>query len=156
MDPIEWLRARLARFPTPEQGELLKAITAFALLWSFFEATTLGTWATADRITQRVGEWNDGHPFQIDAFTDRLQYFSDRYCPDGNWDSRYDIVVRLSDENRALVQRVLERRTDDPVECISAIMLVVLRIRNNLFHGPKMNWGFDDRRTISFTPILRS
>jgi hypothetical protein len=145
MNPITWLRERLPHFPTPEQRELLTSIRDFALLWSFFEATVLATWATADRITQRVGEWNDRAPFQIDAFADRLLYFRDRYCPNGAWDDRYDILVRLNEEHRVLVQRVLERRTEDPVECVSAILLIVLRYRNNLFHGPKMNWGFDDQ-----------
>ena len=100
MDPIAWLRQRLAHFPTPEQRELLKAITDFALLWSFFEATVLATWATPDRITQRVGAWNGQAPFQIGAFADRLRYFRDRYRPNGNWDGRYDILVLLSEEHR--------------------------------------------------------
>jgi hypothetical protein len=45
----------------------------------------------------------------------------------------------------ALVKRVIERRTEDPVESVTAVLLLVLRYRHNLFHGPKMNWGFDDQ-----------
>jgi hypothetical protein len=98
MDPIAWLRERLGHFP--EQGELLKSITDFAMLWSFFEATALGTWATPQRITQRVGEWSGRVPFQIGAFADCLRHFRDRYCPGGNWDPRYDILVLLNGGKR--------------------------------------------------------
>jgi hypothetical protein len=145
MNPIAWLRERLEGFPAPQQGDLLKAITDFVLLWSFFEGMVLATWGSADRMTQRVREWHGVLHFPIGEFANHLEYFRDRYCPNGEWDPRYSMLIRLSEANEALVKRVLERQTEDPVEHVSAILLLVLRIRNNLFHGPKMLWGFHDQ-----------
>jgi hypothetical protein len=145
MDLIEWLRARLVGFPTPEQGELLKAITDFALLWSFFEGTALGTEASPPRILQRVREWHRVLRFPIDEFAAKLEYFRNRYTLNGNLDLQYDMLRRLNDDQARLVQRVLERGTEDAVECASIVLLLVLRIRHNLFHGRKMVWGFDDQ-----------
>jgi hypothetical protein len=145
MDPIAWLRARLAGFPTPQQGELLKAITDFALLWSFFEGMTLATGGSPRRIMRRVREWHGTLRFEIGGFADHLDYFRDRYCPNGVWAPEYNMLVRLRAEEEALVRRVLERRTEDPLECVTGVLLLVLRIRNNLFHGQKMIWGFHDQ-----------
>jgi hypothetical protein len=85
MDPIAWLRARLAGFPTPQQGELLKAITDFALLWSFFEGMTLATGGSPRLIMRRVREWHGTLRFEVGGFADHLDYFRDRYCPNGVW-----------------------------------------------------------------------
>jgi hypothetical protein len=119
MDPIEWLRQRLQGFPPAHEGELLKAITDFALLWGFFEGMALGTDGYQDRIAQRVRDWHRVLYFQIGDFADHLEYFRTRYCPNGNWDPEYDMLRRLNRNNELLVTRVLERRTQDPMESVT-------------------------------------
>src|SRR5262245_57502375 len=145
MDPIEWLRQRLQGFPPAQQAELVKAITDFALLWGFFEGMVLGTDGSQNRIAQRVRDWHGAVNFQIGDFAEHLEYFRTRYCPNGNWDPEYDMLRRLSPHREVLVRRVLERQTEDPVACVTGILLLLLRIRNNLFHGRKMRWGFQDQ-----------
>jgi hypothetical protein len=145
MNPIAWLRERLPGFPGPHQDELLKAIADFALLWSFFEGLVLTTGGSPSRIMRRVRQWHESIQLQIGEFADHLEYFRNRYCPNGNWDPQYNMLVRFTPPQEALLRRVLMRQTEDPVECVTGVLLLVLRIRNNLFHGQKMIWGLHDQ-----------
>jgi hypothetical protein len=145
MDPIVWLRERLPGFPAPHQEGLLRAITDFALLWSCFEGMAMATGGSPSRIIRRVQEWQGSIQLQIAVFAAHVEYFRNRYCPNGVWDPQYSMLVRFTPAQERLLRRVLQRQTEDTVECVTGVLLLVLRLRNNLFHGQKMIWGLRDQ-----------
>ena len=46
-----------------------------------------------------------------------------------------------SNDHRALVEKVLKGQSTDDTEIVSAILIIVFRLRNNLFHGVKWSYG---------------
>lgn len=43
------------------------------------------------------------------------------------------------------MERVVRRQSQDEAEILSAILIIVLRLRNNLFHGEKWTHGIRDQ-----------
>jgi hypothetical protein len=46
-----------------------------------------------------------------------------------------------SNDHPELVQKVVRGQSSDDVEILSALLIMVFRLRNNLFHGVKWSYG---------------
>jgi hypothetical protein len=46
-----------------------------------------------------------------------------------------------------LVKDVLRGDDNDPVNCVIAVLIIVYRLRNNLFHGGKWAYGIRDQQS---------
>src|SRR5690606_23256918 len=55
------------------------------------------------------------------------------------------LALRPSD-HPDLVQAVIEGANDDPRDRMLALLMIVWRLRNNLFHGAKCAYGLHDQR----------
>lgn len=117
------------------------AITHFSFLWTMFEARVLMTRASADAIINAAGRWaEDGH-IAADAFRDELAYFRDRYVEDGDFTYHFDHLRLRRNDAPALVKKVLLGEDETPQQIAAAVLVIVYRYRNNLFHGVK--WSYE-------------
>ena len=75
-------------------------------------------------------------------FAEPLDYFRRRYFladpPQGRFSS-----LKVAENKREFVEKVLRGEDNDPMRCTTALLFVVYRLRNNLFHGEK--WVYDLR-----------
>ena len=140
MNPIEWLEEHALGFgdlPEPDR----QAIFHFALLWSLYEGQVLGTFASAQAIFATVHEWAVQEKLASQQFAAELQYFQNRYFENGEPTEYFAGLHLRSNDRPAMVRTVLAGINNDPADCVAALLIVVYRLRNNLFHGVKWAYG---------------
>jgi hypothetical protein len=139
MDPISWLETHVAGFrelSIEERG----AITNFSLLWSLFEGGALRTNASARGILVLTHEWAARDVLRPEIFARALEYLRLRYFPDGQESEHFRHLHLRGNDSPALVRSVLNRENQDPADTVAAILIVIYRFRNNLFHGRKWDY----------------
>lgn len=107
----------------------------FALIWNLFEDQCMDNFA-------RISE--------VDAFVENLiiqnnltivdeiyQYMSERYCQNSNY--LYSRLLWRHSEQRieSFTESILQNPQSIAKERIKAVLYVIFRLRNNLFHGEK-------------------
>jgi hypothetical protein len=144
LDPTTWLRNAVAGFAWLTPAER-RAIRDFTLLWSLFEARLTNTSASIPTITAAIERLEAAGVLDLVALERPLAYFRDRYAPGGGILPCFE-ALRLNGQGRPVVERVLCNELTEPAEIATALMIIVYRLRNNLFHGNKWNDGIHDQR----------
>jgi hypothetical protein len=134
----QWLEQRVPAFAQIDEGQRL-AILHFALLWSLFEAQVLNKDANAPRIVEACRAWAQRGVLKGDTFDPELAYFRNRYIQSGQTTYHFG-HLNLTEAQRVLVDKILRNGGDDIAEVAAAVLVIVYRFRNNLFHGEK--WGY--------------
>jgi hypothetical protein len=140
MKPIEWLCTKAPGFSNLTDEERT-AIMNFSLLWSFFEAETLHTNACANNIVALVHKWESDGRLNITPFSSSLTYFRNRYFKNGTFTSNFEGLHLRRNDCPGLVNEVLKGDNTNPVNSVAALLIIVFRLRNNLFHGTKWAYG---------------
>ena len=115
----------------------------FSLLWSFFEAKAMHTNASSNRILALVHEWAAQNRLNLAPFSQSLAYFKNRYFNSGDYSDLFHGLNLRKGDNPELVKAVLRGENTNDADCVAALLIVVYRLRNNLFHGVK--WAYDIR-----------
>jgi hypothetical protein len=80
---------------------------------------------------------------QLAGISAEMDYFRDRYWQNGAATTRA-ADLRL-DKYRPHVQKIaydfLNGSEQDPAAVLAGLLLVIYRLRNNMFHGPKWAYG---------------
>lgn len=140
MDPTTFLMQYVpgyADLGKPERD----AISHFTLLWSAMEGRVLQTNANPTSLVDAVKAMAQNGQLDVEAYQGSLAYFRDRYFQDGAFTYHFDQLLFRSRDRRPLVEAVLCGKENDPVSVLCALLLVVYRLRNNLFHGAKWAYG---------------
>jgi hypothetical protein len=145
MNPTEWLELTVPGFrELPREDR--EAIFQFALLWSLFEAKALQTRASAHSILALVHERAAQNRLTAQAFEPSLLYFRERYFANGTATQHFAGLHLRANDNPGLVQQVLEGVNNNPADSVAALLIVIYRLRNNLFHGVKWAYGIQGQR----------
>ncbi len=140
MNPIQWLENNIPNFkelPEPDR----QAIFHFTLLWSLFEAKALETHASPPAIIALVHEWAAKNRLEVKLFEASLEYFQQRYFVDGKPTRHFGGLHLRHNDSPGLVRAVLQGENTNASDCVAALIIVVYRLRNNLFHGIKWAYG---------------
>ena len=140
MNPIEWLEQNAPGFDTLSESER-NAIAHFSLLWSFFEAQALATRGSSAAILALTHKWSAQGRLDTEPFTDSLRYFQQRYFVNGVATSHLESLHLRQNDSPDLVHSVLKSENVNSADCIAALLIVIYRLRNNLFHGAKWEYG---------------
>lgn len=143
MDPNAWLEANAAGFSHLDQDER-RAIYHFALLWSLLEAKLLATHGSPGAIHDAMERIAAANRFDLASLAEPLAHFRGRYWQDGKLTVRFD-GLNMAAKHVPTVHPVLAGH-DEPAAVLTALLLIVHRLRNNLFHGPKWSYGIADQR----------
>jgi hypothetical protein len=144
MSPIVWLTTHVAGFAHLTRAERI-AIHHFTLLWTVFEAQLMGTHGSPAEIRSVVERLRHGHVIDPISLMPSLAYFRDRYWGTAEPKTPFP-YLRLGNNERPDVERVLSGQVETPEAILTALLFIVHRLRNNLFHGPKWNGGMADQR----------
>ena len=145
MDTTAWLKQYAPGFQglCPEARE---AIKHFLFLWSLFEFEVLRKSGNATAIVRVARRWWDAGLFNDDdPFAQHLAYFRDRYYRDGDFTSHFENLNFRNGDRCDLVEKVLRNETTDRSEIVAALLIIVYRFRNNLFHGEKWAYRLEDQ-----------
>lgn len=140
MNPLEWLCTKGTGYDALSQEER-DAIMHFALLWSIFEAKVLDTNASASKIVELSKLWENKKLLKIESFETLLSYFQNRYVQNGMFTTYFDSLQLRRNDNKQLVEDVLKGKNKNIGDIVAALLTIVYRLRNNLFHGAKWDYG---------------
>jgi len=128
--------------------EGINRVRNFVFLWNIFETFGCNKNADINSIRNIVEEINNREAITLEQFADYVDYFSNRYY-NPNGDTTYNIdglLFRQSNNDQIAkndVESVLTRRQVEPKEILKALLIILYRFRNNLFHGGKQFVNLD-------------
>lgn len=122
----------------PDQDR--RAIFDFSFLWSLFESKIMDNYAQAGLIGAKVDDWVAEGTLEDGLYDEELTYFQNRYFANGELTHHFQFLNLRTSDHPHLVVSVIERKNDDPRDKILCLLMIVWRLRNNLFHGEK--WAY--------------
>ena len=145
MSPIDWLRYKQPGFAELSSDER-DAIAEFVFLWSLFEARVLDSRASARAIADAAARWFEQGILAQRTFQAEQAYFRNRYCPGGQFSHHYDHLEFRPLDKEELVRKFLKQECHHAWEDAAGLLIVVYRLRNNLFHGLKWAYAIRGQR----------
>lgn len=137
-DATKWL-AENTHGGTELSPEAREAVANFTTMWNFFESTLCENRASVAALT-RISERFDADrvaPDTNQALEECLAFWQFRYRTPHGFGRRFEGLYFRPNDKRAHVEAVLNGGTDNPRDRLLALMIIVFRLRNNLFHGLK-------------------
>lgn len=119
----------------------LEAMHVFTLMWTLFEAQVLDSSASAKKIIIKTQQWEAQGHLNENWFIQHLEYFKARYIQNGEPTYRFNNLHLRNNDEPNLVLSVLSGTPSSSAESLAAILIIVLRFRNNFFHGIK--WAYN-------------
>ncbi len=141
---IDWLRAKVHGFNQLSTEEL-SAISDFSLLWSLLEARILNSDGSARAICDVVDAWTTAGTLDASLLDPELSYFRQRYFANGAVTDHYEHLGLPKNDLGAMVRAVIDGSNNDPRDRVAAVLIIVFRYRNNLFHGVKWQYKLGDQ-----------
>lgn len=121
----------------------LAAVKDFSLVWNVFEDRVCENNFNIATVEQRIAE----RDFNTASFADYLQYFKNRYIHEVETNERFELLYFRSHDRREFVRQVLLGELTEIRDILLAIVIIVYRFRNNLFHGLKDIQVIDQQHT---------
>lgn len=141
VDPNTWLAEKVPRFHALPDGDK-KAIGDFCLLWGLFEGRCLQESGSIRQIEQFVDRIADDLERDNQFLEAALNYFQGRYVEaEGRFSYRFNQLHFRPGDRRNHVEAVLLGHRLERPDILKALLIIVYRFRNNLFHGPK--WRYE-------------
>lgn len=128
----------------------INRVRNFVFLWNVFETFACNKHADLNSIRQSVENINQREQILAETFEPFIDYFSTRYFnPNGDTTYSVDGLKFRPGNNdqaaKAQVIAVLTRQMTDPKEILKALLFILYRFRNNLFHGNKQIVQLDNQ-----------
>ncbi|MDO8776165.1 MAG: hypothetical protein Q7K57_47160 [Burkholderiaceae bacterium] len=148
MSALAWLNSRpdgLGGLSKREQ----ELIFEFAIVWTYFEATVMGKSANAAKLVDLANELNHTNQIDMNPLLPMLQYFRERYVQSSEektFTHNYEGLLLRKNDQISLVNSVLLGEKDAVVDVLAVLLIIVLRFRNNLFHGEKWVYRFEGQQ----------
>ena len=92
---------------------------------------------------------------QANKFAGELHYFRSRYFDNGESTPRFAGLNLRANDSRDMVRTVLAGANDNAADVVAALLIVVYRLRNNLFTGPNGTAAYVTNTVISPMQIPR-
>jgi hypothetical protein len=124
---------------TEISAEATEVIASFTTMWNFFESTLCdnrASFAAFARVCTRF-EPNKLTPASTQALDSCLAFWQFRYRTPQGFGPRFEALCFRPNDQRKHVEAVLKGDASDPQSKLLALMIIVYRLRNNLFHGLK-------------------
>lgn len=131
------------RYGIQLQDKDLKSVRDFSLVWNIFEATVCDTNFSITKVEQALRNKN----FNLDDFVPFLEYFKDRYISNNNTNQRFEMLHFRPNDKKDFVAEVLLGQHSGTKQIILALVIIVFRFRNNLFHGLKDIRFIDEQKS---------
>jgi hypothetical protein len=144
MNPLAWVEKTQPGIDHLS-AEKRDAIRDFLLLCSLYEGTVLAKSGSARAIVADVNSLKRDGRLMLDRIREPIEHFLSRYFDGADLTYAYGMLYLRRNDRSDLVERVVRRRSQDEAEILSAILIIVLRLHNNLFHGEKWTYGIRDQ-----------
>lgn len=143
---LAWLEQKVPEFaqlPDKDKSE----IQDFSLLWSFFEGNILNGQANVSSIRTYVESLATNGAIDSIDFNEYLAYLRDRYFKNGSYTENYQYLYMERSGNPPEVDQMLREPSNTKTVLLIGCLVVVFRLRNNLFHGDKWKYQLQGQYT---------
>ncbi len=134
-----WLYCKVPGFSQLKEQER-EAIYDFSLLWSLFEGSALNYQCNVLKIRQlasNIVRKNKLNDISLDSY---VEYLRNRYYVNGSLTQHYqNLHVERSGSPAEVVEMLCDEDSTETVQLIGCLV-VIFRLRNNLFHGEKWRY----------------
>lgn len=138
--PVDWLRQTVPGFDALSEDERA-AILDFSMLWSLFEGTVLNAKGSAAAIVAMVDKLRDAGVVDLQPLADAMDHFQNRYYKNGAFTDAFDQHLHFRhNDRRPLAEAFVSGAAADDAEKLKGLLIIVYRLRNNLFHGIKWTY----------------
>jgi hypothetical protein len=118
------------------KGESVAVVSGFTLMWSIFEGAVCDNQARIPVFKKRANEI--GHRGTLPAaIEDGVRFWTQRYVTEAGFNQLFEQLRFRPPDCRERVEAVLRGEKNDPESQVLAVLIVIYRLRNNLFHGLK-------------------
>lgn len=167
MNENEWLQDFLkVDFNSPALTEI-ENVKNFALLWNLFERYFCNKFATLNKIQTNIKQLNKyNYSFPENIYNECYAYYKTRYLTDEKTNELFENLFLGRDErHKQILKSTLENPDSIMKEKILACLIIIYRLRNNLFHGSKNiarlnyqneNFKIANQVIMSFLSFLKS
>gem|GEM_PF-190364 len=131
----EWIAANLI---SAEQlkPDTLETVESFTLMWHVFEGLVCDNSATISRLEKLSSEIVERR--RCHAALERIfKHFQGRYYTGIAFTVHFDALRLRTTDRKAFIESVLRDEKTDYKSRVLALLFILLRIHDNLFHGPK-------------------
>jgi hypothetical protein len=97
--------------------------------------------ANARQMTKAVDQWEADGTLGAELYDGELAYFRDRYFQNGEFTFRFENLKLRKSDMPDLITAGVRGDADSPRDRVLTVLLIVWRLRNNLFHGEK--WAYE-------------
>lgn len=142
---LDWLAQRddgIGNLPAPDRREVME----FSLMWSYFESRFLDTNANPRTVKEFAKKLDENGCIRVDDLLGPLDYLRRRYVCDEGLSNKFDSLHLRENDNVSIVKEVLLGRDNSPRAILICCLTIVLRYRNNLFHGMKWAYGIQGQK----------
>lgn len=140
----EWLSAKVPGYQELRVAER-EAVTGFLHFWALFEGRLLDERAGPGKICEFAARWREDGLARSAPVRSALTYWRRRYFANGALNARFDSLLFRRNDRGELVEAVMADERDDAESVVAAVLLIIYRLRNNLFHGLKWQYGLADQ-----------
>jgi len=140
MNTLAWLEQTAPGFSSLS-GQEREAIKDFSLLWSLYEGTILNNSGNANTIIHTITSLKRRGKLTLEPFRPAIEHFLERYYDGTDLTYAFHNLHLRSNDHPELVEKVVRGQSSEDVEILSALLIMVFRLRNNLFHGLKWSYG---------------
>jgi len=123
-----------------------KAISDFALVWSLFEAQLLDENGSSKKILEKCKDWSANEGIDEITIDKHLSYFQNRYIENNETNNKFEHLHFRKNDFPDLVKETLKGNTNDASSKLACCLIIILRFRNNYFHGIKWAYQFKDQQ----------
>lgn len=137
-DVIGWMN-HYHRHDLYINGESIKPVQDFALIWNLFERIVCGRFAQPKKIVEAVDFTNGTGCLDVARYSKFLAYFRNRYQPKNGGYEHIWKGLSPTDHNKNIWPLILGalQGTGSDADNVKGLLFIAYRIRNNLFHGQK-------------------
>jgi hypothetical protein len=117
--------------------EDIDSILYFSLIWNMFEGFVCNKDVSIQRMEAAVYRLQQRGNLHITDYSDCLNYFTQRYVENGVVNYRFQHLKFRAGDRENHVRDVLEGQQVNEPNILLALLIIIYRYRNNLFHGEK-------------------
>jgi len=139
---FDWLkRSGLAQLSMDE----INAITDFTFLWSLFEGRLLSESCSVAKLLSLVDSIEARAAVRHDAFDAASSHFRQRYFDGENFTVAFEGLHLRRNDRQDVVESFLRNSPENKATTLKGLLIIIYRLRNNLFHGLKWSYGIADQ-----------
>jgi len=139
-ETLEWLSIKVPGFSNlTEEGR--DAIDDFSFLWSLFEGKVMDGRCDVPRLRRYAQRLEQKDRLNEIACEQYMDYLRNRYYRDGHVTHYFHgLHLERSGNPEEVIDALSNLEASNPLKIV-ACLIIIFRIRNNLFHGEK--WRYD-------------